>query len=342
VKRFSLGTLFRRVGGVALVSSALLAAGLSVPADSAPAPGPAAAPCLDRGDAALPAARRDADTTPVTPAMVKRVRREVAAAKERDRDTSDGTVGSRSALALPTIHVKVQIHLIHGSHKRERAIGRKAARRKVFAILQNAYNGGESASSEPMGVVFRLKRITISKNDRWYHARPMSSADVQMKNRLHRGGATTLNIYVNKPKGSGAGLLLGYSRFPWQYRHHKKLDGVTINVRSLPGGTAWGYNLGDSVVHETGHWLGLWHTFQGGCDGPNDGVADTPAEKNPYGNFDCVNQANLCNPDDVLVNGYFDPAYNFMEYTKDACMQMFTAGQHERVSRMFATFRAGR
>jgi hypothetical protein len=254
--------------------------------------------------------------------------------------------------------VKVQIHLIHGTHKKEHKLTRKDARRKVFQVLKRGYNGVQSPQSDPMGIAFRLKKITITKNDRWYHARPMSRADRQMKRKLHRGTASTLNIYVNKPTFRGGGLLLGYSRFPWQYRGHKTLDGVTINVRSLPGrGSAFGYNLGDSVVHETGHWLGLLHTFQGGngdpnnpmCDPVNDAVADTPAEYRP--NFTCSDPiagyaakwgSTVCDPADMLLHGYVDPAFDFMDYSLDACMRMFTPGQHVRVAGMFKSYRAGR
>lgn len=308
----------------------------ATPADAMPVPGPVGS-CLSFGDG-QPLLRRAADTPAVTAAVRDRVQREVERAAA-DAPLRAGVVGERSAADFPVYRVKVQVHVIHGKHRGERKIGRKAARKKIFRILKNAYNGGQSTVSAPMGFDFRLKRITISTNDRWFHAAPMSAADQQMKRRLHRGGATTLNIYVNKPNVAG-NLLLGYSRFPWQYRKHKSLDGVTINVRSLPKGTAWGYNLGDSVVHETGHWLGLWHTFQGGCDPVNDGVADTPAEKSTVGNFDCANADNLCHPSDLATMA--DPAYNFMEYTKDACMRMFTPGQRRRADQMFATYRLGR
>lgn len=335
VRRASVGLIgFALAGSLALVSA---------PAEALPAPGPGV-PCV-RGTAGnVPAARQLPDTSPVTARTHARIASDLA---EASRVLADRTPSATArTAALPVYRVKVQIHVIHGHHKRERKLSKRGARRKVFRVLRNAYNGSESTSSEPMGIDFDLKRITVTQNDRWYHAEMMSRADRQMKRTLHRGRASTLNIYVNKPAAPRGAILLGYSRFPWQYRGHRSLDGVTINVRSLPGGNAWGYNLGDSVVHETGHWLGLLHTFQDnsndqhGCDPKNDLVTDTPAEKGP--NFRCADPTNLCDPNDALVHGYYDPAYNFMDYTFDACMRLFTLGQHSRVVQMFHTYRAGR
>ena len=83
-----------------------------------------------------------------------------------------------------------------------------------------------------------------------------------------------------------------------------------------------------TAVHEIGHWCGLYHTFQGGCEAPGDDVTDTPFEEGPAAGCP-IDQPSSC-PGETR----FNPVENYMDYSDDAYMKHFTPQQIQRVRDM--------
>lgn len=218
----------------------------------------------------------------------------------------------------PSISIPVAFHVITSGNQGNVSSSRL---NQQVNVMNQAYSG--------TGFSFFVDSIEYVDNSSWYTMSPGSTDERNCKQALNIDPTTTLNVYVSSPGGG----LLGWATFPSDLSRNTDMDGVVLLNESLPGGSAAPYNKGATGTHEVGHWLGLYHTFQGGCKGNGDYVDDTPAERSPA--YGCPTGRDSCR------GGGADPIENFMDYTDDACMTHFTACQTVRMHEQVGAFRTG-
>jgi len=223
-----------------------------------------------------------------------------------------------------TATVDVYFHVIFANETVEGGYVAQETVEKQIAVLNEDY--------KTAGVSFNLVNVTRVNSEDWFvRLAPESDAEKEMKGTFRQGNASTLNIWsVGFEEGEGNGLL-GYATFPSDYEKAPELDGVVLLHTTMPDNGKPPYNKGRTLTHEAGHWFGLYHTFEGGCQGNNDYVDDTPALKEA--NYGCPAKKSMCpGAPPALVS-------NFMDYTDDACMTGFSDGQATRIRAQMRTFR---
>jgi len=221
--------------------------------------------------------------------------------------------------------VKVHVHILRT--KDTGGVPGPRLQRQI-RILNAAYAGAQSRFAASVPFHFRVVSRDVRVRAQWYRMSQGSRPEARAKRTLHRGGAGDLNIYIAMSPG-----VLGWTTQPTAYAGQPKMDGIVIARRALPGGGGGRYGRGDALVHESGHWLGLFHTFRGRCTRRGDLVRDTPAEARP--SYTCPVHRNTCRAPGR------DPVHNFMDYSYDSCLNQFTAGQAARMVDSWQAFRSG-
>ncbi len=248
-------------------------------------------------------------------------------------------VAQRAALAGP-VTIPVVVHVIYNTATQNVSDAQVQAQLDVLnkdfaktnadaSLIPAAFAGAAAATNV---------RFTLAKRDpsgaatngiihKSTRVKSWSSNDAVKQSK--RGGddawdtSKYLNIWVCD-LGNG---LLGYAQFPGG---SASTDGVVVLYSSLPGGTAVPYDKGRTATHEVGHWLNLRHIW-GDASCGNDLVSDTPTQQTS--NYGCPTF-----PKVTCSNGPDgDMFMNYMDYTDDACMYMFSNGQSSRMDALFAS-----
>jgi hypothetical protein len=227
-----------------------------------------------------------------------------------------------SARAATTASASIPVYFhVMADRNREGNVTNRQITDQV-AVLNRTFGGQEAATAANTGFTFTLAGVDRFYNSTWHADRQSATYRAQTR----KGGANALNIWLVDFK------YLGIATFPWDYARNPRIDGIRVHYASLPGGTIADYNLGETATHEAGHWLGLYHTFQGGCTTTNDKVADTPAQSSATNG--CPAGRDSCSLPGL------DPIHNYMDYSYDTCYNRFSTGQSSRMSTMWSAYRS--
>ena len=228
----------------------------------------------------------------------------------------NGAFRQRRQAGYSYLKIQLVFHIIHDGGSGMPTLNML---NRQMAVLNEAYSGSTASAGIDTRIRFEKKSHRFIDSSMYAgNCRGLSSS---LRATHAYADSSIINVFTCPADG-----YLGWAYLPWQYSEGSKYQIILIHPQTMPGGSYSGLNLGDTLVHEMGHYLGLLHTFagnSGSCD-KDDKVDDTPLEATP--NYGCSAGRDTC-PNDAGL----DPIWSFMDYSKDACMNRFSAGQVERM-----------
>ena len=259
----------------------------------------------------------------------------LAARMQRIEDQTSTVMSDSRLLLNGRIEIPVVVNVIY----RTAAENISAAQiQSQIDVLNKDFNGANtdfglvptlfSGVKANVGITFVLEQVVRKATTKtsW-------STNDDMK-KTSRGGlaaispTTKLNMWVVNKMTSGGQTILGYAQFPGGAA---STDGVVIayNYFGSTGAVSAPFNLGRTATHEVGHWMNLRHIWGDALCG-SDLVADTPTHSEPNGGVPAFPKYSSCSGNPVEMT------MNYMDYTDDRGMYMFSNGQKSRMNAIFA------
>jgi hypothetical protein len=240
----------------------------------------------------------------------------------------NSTEGVGSGRNIPNARIQEQMQILNDDFRRLNADANgtwsQGADCEINFCLVSKYPGGHPQAGQtlPEQGVDRVSTASISGLSNTSSGYSSNTIDNTIKPQTYWNPDQVMNIWVCQLQSG----LLGYATFPASSSAAR--DGTVMGYQYFGNTTAAPFNKGRTTTHEVGHWLGLYHIWGddfGACSG-TDQCADTPNQASET--YNC--------PSGVRTDGCSSSSpgkmyQNFMDYTDDACMNLFTSDQKARM-----------